>query len=231
MATENRGVMVYLPPEVEEYITNFCTEYNITRKDREGNTLPSLGTGVVTYLKSKILGESPDEILTRPSRVPSNGLSKEEVLDLIREYSTSQLPSNGLLTDEVLTPLTQSIESLRETLNELESYTMGNFRELQAVIKKLEESRLEGVPAIPSGDISVSGVGTSNPVNSKVKKFLELPESDRAEVIRLLGDGIPAPERNDGMTAIFGWSADKSDKSKGEDCSRLKKHLKAEGLL
>lgn len=106
MATENRGVMIYLPPDVEEYITSFCTEYSITRKDKEGNILPSLGTGVVTYLRSKISGESPDDILTKPSKLLGTGLSKDEVLDLIREYSTSnvpsRVPSTGLTEDRVI---------------------------------------------------------------------------------------------------------------------------------
>jgi hypothetical protein len=125
MATENRGVMVYLPPEVEEYITNFCTEYSITRKDKEGNILPSLGTGVVTYLKSTISGESPDDILTKPSRVPSNGLTKEEVLDLIREYNTSESPSHSLFTVEAidtristaLAPIQDDIELLKQAVS------------------------------------------------------------------------------------------------------------------
>jgi biotin operon repressor len=125
MATENRGVMVYLPPEVEEYITNFCTEYNITRKDKEGNILPSLGTGVVTYLKSKISGESPDDILTKPSKVSSNGLTKDEVLDLIREYNTSELPSHLPLTvdaidtriNTALAPIQDDIERLKQAVS------------------------------------------------------------------------------------------------------------------
>lgn len=111
MATENKGVMIYLPKEVEEYITDFCTEYNITRKDKEGNILPSLGTGVVTYLKSKMSGESPDDILTKPSKSFGNGLTKDEVLDLIREYNTSvasNLPSNGLSKEEVLDLINES---------------------------------------------------------------------------------------------------------------------------
>jgi hypothetical protein len=111
MATENRGVMVYLPPEVEEYMTNFCTEYNITRKDKEGNVLPSLGTGVVTYLKSKMSGESPDEILTKPSKSLGNGLSKDEVLDLIKESNTSHSLSNGLTKDEVLDLIREYVTS------------------------------------------------------------------------------------------------------------------------
>jgi hypothetical protein len=94
MATENKGVMVYLPKEVEEYITNFCTEYNITRKDKEGNVLPSLGTGVVTYLKSQMSGENPGDILTKPSKTLGTGLTKEEVIDLISEYITSNSTSN-----------------------------------------------------------------------------------------------------------------------------------------
>jgi hypothetical protein len=57
MATENRGVMIYLPAELEEYFTQYCTEYNITRKDKaSGESIPSLGAGIIAYLKSQILG-------------------------------------------------------------------------------------------------------------------------------------------------------------------------------
>jgi hypothetical protein len=107
MATENKGVMVYLPKEVEEYITEFCTEYSITRKDKEGNILPSLGTGIVTYLKSKMSGESPSDVLAKPKSL-GNGLTKDEVIDLIREYSTSDAPSNGLTREEVLDLINES---------------------------------------------------------------------------------------------------------------------------
>jgi hypothetical protein len=43
MATDNRGVMVYLPSEVEVKTTEYCTEYNITRKDKQGTSLTALG--------------------------------------------------------------------------------------------------------------------------------------------------------------------------------------------
>jgi hypothetical protein len=145
MATENRGVMVYLPPEVEEYITSFCTEYSITRKDKEGNILPSLGTGVVTYLKSKISGESPDDILTKPSKIPGNGLSKDEVLDLIGEYFTShapsEIPSVGLSKDEVLDLVKNELlsasplEELRAELSEVSEFA----RNLQGEIVKVKK--------------------------------------------------------------------------------------------
>jgi hypothetical protein len=113
MATENKGVMVYLPKELEEYITNFCTEYNITRKDKEGNILPSLGTGVVTYLKSKILGESPDNISSKPNKSISSGLSRDEVLDLIRGYFTSHSP---LTMDAIDTRISTALASTQDDI-------------------------------------------------------------------------------------------------------------------
>lgn len=79
MATENKGVTVYLPPEVEEYLTKYCEEYGITRKTKEGAMVPSLGTGVVTYLKEKIFGDDPTARGNAPSKALSSGLSEDEV--------------------------------------------------------------------------------------------------------------------------------------------------------
>jgi hypothetical protein len=154
MATENKGVMVYLPKEVEEYITEFCTEYSITRKDKEGNILPSLGTGIVTYLKSQMMGESPSDVLTKPSKSLGIGLTKDEVSDLIQQSITSQSPSNGLTKDEVLDLIEQSVtnnhspqsigardievalEPIKESLSELEAYTQSQFAAVRDELKK-----------------------------------------------------------------------------------------------
>ena len=95
MATDNKGVMIYLPKDLEEYITNFCTENDITRKDKDGNLVPSLGTGVVTYLKRNILSQSPDNVLPISSQPISTGLNEQEVLDLIDQYFTNKLPSEN----------------------------------------------------------------------------------------------------------------------------------------
>ena len=88
MATENRGVMVYLPLEVESKMNEYCTQYNITRKDKQGNIVTSLGSGIVAYLKSHLLGDIPRATSDRPI----DGLTREEVLDLIAESSTSNTP-------------------------------------------------------------------------------------------------------------------------------------------
>jgi hypothetical protein len=112
MATENRGVMVYLAPELEQCIAKYCTESNITRKDKDGNITPSLGTGIVTYLKSTIFGISPHDLLSKaPSKIPSTGLTTAEVLDLIQESITSQAPSEGLSKDDVVTLIEESVKN------------------------------------------------------------------------------------------------------------------------
>ncbi len=90
MATENRGVMVYLPSEVEAKIVEYCTEHNITRKDKQGNIVTSLGSGIVAYLKSQLLSDIPRALSNRLNP----GLTREEVLDLIAESNTSNIPIN-----------------------------------------------------------------------------------------------------------------------------------------
>jgi hypothetical protein len=92
MATDNRGVMVYLPAEVEAKMAEYCTEYNITRKDRQGNIVTSLGSGIVAYLKSQLLGDRPRATSDRPII----GLTKKEVLDLIAESNTNNTPIVGI---------------------------------------------------------------------------------------------------------------------------------------
>jgi hypothetical protein len=92
MATNNKGVMVYLPSEVEAKMVEYCTEYNITRKDKQGNIVTSLGSGIVAYLKSQLLGDIPRSASDRPTP----GLTRAEVLDLIVESSTSNTPIVGV---------------------------------------------------------------------------------------------------------------------------------------
>ena len=83
--------MVYLPSEVEAKMIEYCTQYNITRKDKQGNIVTSLGSGIVAYLKSQLLGDLPRTISDRPT----NGLTREEVLDLIAESIISNTPIIG----------------------------------------------------------------------------------------------------------------------------------------
>jgi hypothetical protein len=158
MATENKGVMVYLPKEVEEYITNFCTEYSITRKDKDGQVSPSLGTGIVTFLKSKISGESPSDVLTKPKSLGS-GLTRDEVLDLIRESSTNggDIPSTGLMRDEVL----DLIGGLAIPTNEQIEQLRGELAAVSAVVEDLRARMGQG--GVSKAPIQDEPVQTADP--------------------------------------------------------------------
>jgi hypothetical protein len=170
MATENRGVMVYLAPELEQCITEYCTENNITRKDKDGNITPSLGTGIVTYLKSIIFGTLACDILSKAtSKIPSTGLSTAEVLDLIKESITSQAPSEGLSKDDVVTLIEESVKNIilstvfnipsEEAFNTLLATAIDtSVAPLKSSIERLESELLElkkplaNAQAHPQGD-------------------------------------------------------------------------------
>jgi hypothetical protein len=59
MATDNKNVTIYLPVDVEEAVSKYCIENNITRRNQKGEVVPSIGTGIVQYLKSTLLKDLP----------------------------------------------------------------------------------------------------------------------------------------------------------------------------
>jgi hypothetical protein len=126
MATEKKGVMVYLPRDVEEVLEKYCTENNITRKNKDGESMPSMGTGIVQYLKSQLLGIAP----SNPS-APT--LTRDDVLELIKESVTRIAPSAGLSEDEarsiVESAIEQAIAPIRESLS---SARVGTYTDLTA---------------------------------------------------------------------------------------------------
>jgi len=61
MATENRPVSCYLPKDIEDSLTEYCTQNNITRKDKAGNIQPAMGTAIVEILET-FFGDSPSKL-------------------------------------------------------------------------------------------------------------------------------------------------------------------------
>jgi hypothetical protein len=119
MATDNRGVMVYLTPELERGLEQYCIDNKITRKNKDGDVLPSLGTGIIQYLNSAVLGISPRTVPSLslgtvpysptsllPNAVPSDrlntGITKAEILELIAQSNTSKIPSTILTRADVV---------------------------------------------------------------------------------------------------------------------------------
>jgi hypothetical protein len=112
MATDNRGVMVYLPPDVESALADYCAANKLFRKTKDGEPSPSLGTGIVQYLRSQLLGIAPSNIST-----PTIG--RDEVLELIRESMSSDVLGERLTADDACALIEQAIGPVQSNLAEL----------------------------------------------------------------------------------------------------------------
>ncbi len=148
MATDNRGVMVYLPSEVEVKMVEYCTQHNITRKDKQGNIVTSLGSGIVAYLKSQLLGDIPRVVSDRPT----TGLTREEVIDLIAESSTGNTPIVGvasLAENRSPDPLGADVLHRLETIEQQLSSPIGISRdEVEQLIQSSEQRVMEAVRSL-----------------------------------------------------------------------------------
>lgn len=150
MATDNRGVMVYLPSEIEMKMTEYCTEYNITRKDKQGNIVTSLGSGIVAYLKSQLLGDTP---ILASDRL-NHGLTRAEVLDLIAESNMNNTPIVGVASlSENRSPdrITVDVAHRLETIEQQLSSSTGMERdEVEQLIQASEQKIMEAIRSISS---------------------------------------------------------------------------------
>jgi hypothetical protein len=96
MTTNNKAVTCYLPKDIEDFITGYCIEYGITRKDKEGETLPSLGTGIIELLK--LLAYSPELVSspildTVPSKFSEDAIEKK-IDEILEKKLSNHLPDN-----------------------------------------------------------------------------------------------------------------------------------------
>jgi hypothetical protein len=163
MATENKGVMVYLPSELEQVIEHYCTENNITRKNKDGVVFPSLGTGIVQYLKSQLLGiEANSRIL------PSTVITRAEILDLLRENITSTLPSEILSRSDVSSIIQEyfasNVPSDLPTVDMIETEIERALQPLQAKVKELKQvlSELVANQLQPNAENPVADTGNTS---------------------------------------------------------------------
>jgi hypothetical protein len=110
MATDNRGVMVYLPPDVELALADYCTANKLFRKTKDGGPSPSLGTGIVQYLRSQLIGIVPGHTPT---------IGRDEILELIRESMSSDGLGERLTADDVNGLIEKAIAPISIDLAEL----------------------------------------------------------------------------------------------------------------
>ena len=115
MTTQNKAVTCYLPKDIEDFITGYSLQYGITRKDKEGNIYPSLGTGIIELLK--LLAFNPELVSspildTVPSKFSEDAIEKK--IDEILEKKLSHLPTNvpSQVTDLDLLTRIENMERL-----------------------------------------------------------------------------------------------------------------------
>lgn len=115
MATDNKAVTCYLPKDVEDFVTQYCTQYGITRKDKEGNIQPSLGTGIIELLKN--LSLNPDSVPSPISgKLPSN-VSEEMIEKKILEVSSRLLEER--LSSPIPSHLPDKVPDLESTIKDI----------------------------------------------------------------------------------------------------------------
>ncbi|WP_373538640.1 hypothetical protein [Chamaesiphon sp.] len=138
-------MMVYLPSELEAKITEYCTEHNITRKDKQGNVVTSLGSGIVAYLKSQLLSDLPKLLSDRPIV----GLTREEVLDLIKESDTNNIPIVGVASlvenrspDPIAADVLHRLELVEQKLSSSTDITR---HEVEKLIQESEQKIMDAV--------------------------------------------------------------------------------------
>jgi predicted GIY-YIG superfamily endonuclease len=135
--TDRRGkaVTCYLPEDIEQYLTQYSTEYSITRKDKNGEVKPSLGTGIVEILKHFFQGEN-----TLPGSLPSHALSFEQLKPLIEEAVKSNLPS-------IVNSSVPTAERIEETIERSLPSTLLHAEDLAMAIAQVREEFLGKLPA------------------------------------------------------------------------------------
>ncbi len=170
MTTKNKGVSVYLPSEVEEYLTRYCQEYGIVRKNKDGEEKPALGTAIVELLK--IFASLPSDIEEYLSRYckeygivlkdregkdnPDLGSGLTTILKLFINNNSNNLPSplpNNVLSEDIavwqqhqekkISKLGDRIEQLNNLLSsqsDLSSTVSSNVIERDEQLKQITEA-------------------------------------------------------------------------------------------
>jgi hypothetical protein len=126
MTTQNKAVTCYLPKDIEDFITGYCNEYGITRKDKEGNIYPSLGTGIIELLK--LLAYNPElvgsPILdTVPSKFSEDAIEKK-IDEILEKKLSNHLPDN-----------VPSIEVVKDRLDNWVLAASGDIKDINQKIR------------------------------------------------------------------------------------------------
>jgi hypothetical protein len=166
MATDNRGVMVYLNPELEKELERYCIENDITRRNKEGVVLPSLGTGILQYLKSNLLNTVPHSSSSpsldeSSSNRLSTGLTKDEILGLIAKSNTSDADSIVLTREEVSAIAKEEIDRALGSIAKRAEAVEAEIENLKTMLVKSPKS--SPLTFVPSSEKFGGAIVATNP--------------------------------------------------------------------
>jgi type II secretory pathway component PulM len=158
MATENRGVTIYLPPELEEIFEQYCIDNHISRKSKDCDAAPSLGKGILHYLKNQLLGNGS-------TNAASTGLKRNDLLQLVKE----SLTNDGLNVDrmaeiardeirQALTPIHDELGTIQSQLAKLTAIAQDDLD--PAVVQTYLTRRSEKMA------LEIEALKANSPVNS-----------------------------------------------------------------
>jgi regulator of replication initiation timing len=185
MATTNRAVNVYLPKELEQSVTKYCTEYNITRKDKEGNIVPAWGTAILEILKHYF---NEDKQSNLPSNAPSI-LLDEQIESIKAEIRFDLVPEFNEL-------LKVNLEQLRDRIEALERIAIAP-KEKEIPDTTPTQSQLDNLYT------DIDGIHHSYPVEYEVPEVEEViaPIPQPAEPEAVIADEPKSTHQySDGLT-------------------------------
>ena len=198
MTTQNKAVTCYLPKDIEDFITGYCTQYGITRKDKEGHIYPSLGTGIIELLK--LLAYNPELVGsplldTVPSTISEDAIEKkiDEILEKkLNSPDTvpSQLPDlDGKVESIILDKLPSMIPEY------LPSDLMARIENMERLLR-LQQSASIASP-IPTGEPSPLPPSPSLPPDEPVQPAIETVTPE-------VSPSPPSPLGTDAIASIDG---------------------------
>lgn len=202
MTTNNKAVTCYLPKNIEDFITGYCNEYGITRKDKEGHTLPSLGTGIIELLK--LLAFNPELVSspildTVPSKFSEDAIEKkiDEILEKkLNSPDTvpSQLPDlDGKVESIILDKLPSMIPEY------LPSDLMARIENMERLLRLQQSASI--APPIPTGEPSPLPP-LARPAIDSLPGDTSPDEPDRPAIETVTPEVSPSPPSPPGTDAI-----------------------------
>ena len=204
MSTNNKAVTCYLPKEIESFITGYCNEYGITRKDKEGVIYPSLGTGIIELLK--LLAYNPELVSspildTVPSKFSEDAIEKK-IDEILEKKRSNHLPDN-----------VPSIEVLKDRLDNWVLAVDGDIKDINQKIRDRSlqvdhqiatiKSRLEILEPLLKLQREAS-IANHSPIPTGEPSPLPPSPPDRPAIETVTPEVSPSPLGTDAIASIDG---------------------------